>query len=53
MQRGVRADQSTPGHGLGLAMVQDTVVLYRGELTLDNGLWGGLVVSLRFHENTP
>ena len=53
VQRGVRADQSTPGHGLGLAMVQDTVVLYRGELTLDNGLWGGLVVSLRFHENTP
>ena len=48
LQRGVRADQTTPGHGLGLAMVQDTVLLYRGELDLDNGGHGGLRVSLRF-----
>ena len=48
LQRGVRADQTTPGHGLGLAMVQDTVLLYRGELDLGNGARGGLRVSLHF-----
>ena len=51
VQRGVRADQSTPGHGLGLAMVQDTVLLYGGELKLENGARGGLAVSLCFPEN--
>jgi len=51
VERGVRADQSTPGHGLGLAMVQDTVLLYRGELKLENGARGGLAVSLSFPEN--
>jgi two-component system sensor histidine kinase PhoQ len=30
--RGVRADERAPGHGLGLAMVADTVAVYGGEL---------------------
>jgi two-component system sensor histidine kinase PhoQ len=50
LQRGVRADQTTPGHGLGLAMVQDTVALYRGELVLESSTLGGLAVRLRFAE---
>jgi two-component system, OmpR family, sensor histidine kinase PhoQ len=32
--RGVRADERAPGHGLGLAMVADTVSLYGGELLI-------------------
>lgn len=48
LQRGVRADQTTPGHGLGLAMVQDSVLLYRGALKLDGGEAGGLRVVLSF-----
>jgi two-component system sensor histidine kinase PhoQ len=48
LQRGVRADESTPGHGLGLAMVQDTVRLYQGEWELGTGTLGGLQVRLRF-----
>ncbi len=40
-QRGVRADESVPGHGLGLAMVQDTVELYGGTLAIDSSPLGG------------
>lgn len=53
LQRGARADESTPGHGLGLAMVQDTVALYRGELQLETGPLGGLSVRLRFFDRQP
>jgi two-component system sensor histidine kinase PhoQ len=31
-ERGVRADERQPGHGLGLAMVSDTAAAYGGEL---------------------
>jgi two-component system sensor histidine kinase PhoQ len=48
LQRGARADETTPGHGLGLAMVQDTVALYRGTLSLDASSLGGLAISVRF-----
>ena len=49
--RGARADEKTPGHGLGLAMVQDTVALYRGTLSLHAGPLGGLEVGLRIPVN--
>jgi two-component system sensor histidine kinase PhoQ len=41
LQRGVRADEKVPGHGLGLAMVHDTVDLYGGKLAIDASLLGG------------
>lgn len=47
LQRGTRADETTPGHGLGLAMVQDTVALYRGTLSLGTSPRGGLRIELR------
>ena len=34
LARGVRADERAPGHGLGLAMVADTVALYGGEVVI-------------------
>lgn len=46
LERGVRTDESVPGHGLGLAMVRDTVDLYRGTLTVDRSELGGARVSL-------
>jgi two-component system, OmpR family, sensor histidine kinase PhoQ len=46
-QRGVRADENVPGHGLGLAMVHDTVDLYGGRLVIDTSPLGGARVSLR------
>lgn len=44
--RGVRADEEVPGHGLGLAMVQDAVELYGGRLTIDASPLGGARVTL-------
>ena len=41
LQRGGRADEATPGHGLGLAMVHDTVALYGGSLRIDSSRFGG------------
>jgi two-component system sensor histidine kinase PhoQ len=48
LERGVRADQNVPGHGLGLAMVRDTVDMYGGRLTIDTSALGGarLTVTL-------
>jgi len=48
LQRGARADAAVPGHGLGLAMVQDTVALYQGEWDLLASPLGGLLVRLNF-----
>jgi two-component system sensor histidine kinase PhoQ len=47
LQRGVRADESVPGHGLGLAMVRDTVDLYGGSVSIDASPLGGARFSLR------
>jgi len=41
LQRGGRADEATPGHGLGLAMVHDTVALYGGSMRIDSSALGG------------
>jgi two-component system sensor histidine kinase PhoQ len=48
LERGERADPSTPGHGLGLAIVRSVVSTYGGELTIGHSLWGGASISLRF-----
>ena len=47
LERGVRTDETVPGHGLGLAMVHDTVDLYGGKLTVEQSLLGGAQFSLR------
>jgi len=41
LQRGGRADEATPGHGIGLAMVHDTVALYGGTMRIDSSRLGG------------
>ncbi|MBV9696808.1 MAG: GHKL domain-containing protein [Gammaproteobacteria bacterium] len=47
LERGVRTDEKVPGHGLGLAMVRDTVELYGGRLTLQASPLGGVLASVR------
>jgi two-component system, OmpR family, sensor histidine kinase PhoQ len=41
LERGGRADEATPGHGLGLAMVHDAVELYGGQMQIDSSPLGG------------
>lgn len=51
LERGVRADQSTPGHGIGLAIVRDIMQVYGGELSIENNPDGGLGVVLCFERS--
>ena len=44
LQRGVRADQSTAGHGIGLSIVRNIVDAYQGELTMEKSQLGGAAV---------
>ena len=46
LQRGVRGDERVQGHGIGLAIVQDLVALYGGQLQLQPSVSGGLIVTL-------
>jgi two-component system sensor histidine kinase PhoQ len=39
--RGGRVDESTPGHGIGLSMVHDTVALYGGAMQIEASPLGG------------
>jgi two-component system sensor histidine kinase PhoQ len=46
-ERGERADEHTPGHGLGLYMVRETVEMYGGSLAVGESKLGGARVELR------
>jgi len=46
VRRGVRLDRTGSGAGLGLAIAQDIVVAYGGELTLSTSPLGGLQASV-------
>ena len=47
LQRGVRADEASPGSGIGLAIVRELAELYGGSIVLDTGPLGGLRATLR------
>jgi len=48
LYRGTRADESTPGHGLGLSIVSEMVAAYEGEITLSRSDdMHGLRVNIR------
>ncbi len=48
LQRGMRLDESTPGHGIGLAVVKDIARSYGGHLAIKEAQLGGaeIVVSI-------
>lgn len=47
LARGVRADMSTPGHGIGLAVVREIASAYRGGIEIARSSLGGAAVSVR------
>ncbi|WP_261396769.1 ATP-binding protein [Photobacterium rosenbergii] len=46
LKRGVRLDETTPGTGLGLNIVNELAHSYRGELTLSRSQLGGLKAAV-------
>jgi signal transduction histidine kinase len=46
LERGRRLDESTPGQGLGLAIIADTVAAYGGTIALEQSALGGLLVRI-------
>ncbi len=46
LERGERLDESVPGSGLGLSIVEDIAKLYGGTFTLGNSALGGLSATL-------
>lgn len=48
MQRGRRMDQSIPGQGIGLSMVQEILEVYGGEIQIKASALGGACVQIRF-----
>ncbi len=48
LQRGRRADQRHPGHGIGLSVVDEIVRLYRGRFSIAHSDLGGAAVSVSF-----
>lgn len=48
LKRGTRADETTPGHGIGLSIVADIVDLREGEITIGHSDLGGARISITF-----
>jgi two-component system sensor histidine kinase PhoQ len=46
LQRGQRADPATAGHGIGLAMVHEIILLYGGELRIESSDLGGTAIHI-------
>jgi two-component system sensor histidine kinase PhoQ len=46
LQRGTRLDESTPGHGIGLAIVKDIALAYGGDITIGRSSFGGAEITV-------
>ncbi len=46
LARGVRLDEATPGHGIGLPMVRDIVEAYEGRLDIGRSDLGGACITV-------
>jgi len=46
LQRGMRLDESTPGHGIGLAVVEDIARSYGGRLSIQESDLGGAEIMV-------
>lgn len=46
LQRGTRLDENTPGHGIGLAIVNEIAHSYGGEITIERADLGGARITV-------
>ena len=46
LERGMRLDESAPGHGIGLAVVKDIASSHSGELTIKRSALGGAEIAV-------
>jgi len=46
LQRGMRLDESAPGHGIGLAVVKEIAASYGGEVTIGESELGGTAITV-------
>ena len=46
LQRGIRADETTAGHGIGLSIVKELIQLSHGRLEFEQSKLGGLKVEV-------
>jgi signal transduction histidine kinase len=51
-KRGLRLDEQTPGHGLGLAIVCDIVDRYSGQTNFSHSPLGGLKIEVSLHRRS-
>ncbi|MFT4074247.1 MAG: ATP-binding protein [Asticcacaulis sp.] len=51
LKRGARLDESVPGSGLGLSIVDELVRAYGGQLRFERSVWGGLKVVAKLPAN--
>jgi two-component system sensor histidine kinase PhoQ len=47
LERGARADETVPGHGIGLAMVRDIAAAYAGRVEVARSALGGASLVVR------
>jgi len=47
LKRGARADQSTPGQGIGLSAVSEIINIYRGSVNIGRSRLNGAAITLR------
>ena len=48
LRRGQRADQKTPGQGIGLSVANEIIRLYGGKLEIENSGLGGALLRINF-----
>ena len=49
LQRGRRADETVPGHGIGLSMAREIIDVYGGQLEIAASRLGGAMIRVRFN----
>ncbi len=53
LERGMRLDESAPGHGIGLAVVKEIAASYGGEVSIRPSTFGGARISVTLPASSP